>query len=84
MYVRIRVCMCMYMRMCMYECICMNLHVCVRMYVPFEVKMPTCMEELKVHTSMQQLGSHEWLIKRPIVPVECDRVWCGVVRCDVM
>ena len=56
------VCMCVYMNMyvCISECVC----------VPFNVNMPTCMDESKVHTSMQQLGSQEWLMKRPIVPIE--------------
>lgn len=38
--------------------------------IPFDVNMPTCMDESKVHTSMQQLGSQEWLMKRPMVPAE--------------
>ena len=40
------------------------------MCVPFDVKMPACMDESKVHTSMQQLGSQEWLMKRPMVPID--------------
>lgn len=80
------VCVCAYVYTCMYTCVyvCMCMHVCVHVCVymhvyvcvcaPFDVKIPTWKEELKVQTSMQQFDSHEWLMNRPIVPVRTQHV----------